>query len=307
MIRSDAKYWPPPKLIRRFHRRLLELRQLLVRKIEITNGPCGYHFRCESVREFNRCLKLFSKEPGTVEWITKEMKPGDVFYDIGANIGVFSIQAARRVEPHGRVYAFEPHSGNFTRLVENVICNSLQKVVVSCNIPVHSREGFAYFCYESTTPGTANSQLSSSLNESDSCTPALMSELKYATSIDRLIEGGKILPAHHVKIDIDGNELEVLRGMIHLLQSPQRPRTLQVELNGHRNDEIVALMQGLGYRFDAKHYSRSAARRLAQTAVEPTSGCNAIFTRTELIPADRRSAHPSVKPCDEPFRVHTPV
>jgi len=65
--------------------------------------------------------------------------------------------------------------------------------------------------------------------------------------------------------------------MIDLLQSPQRPRTLQVELNGHANDEIVALMQGLGYRLAHKHYSRSAARRMAQTTVNPTSGCNAIF------------------------------
>jgi FkbM family methyltransferase len=279
MIRSDAKFWPPPKLIRRFHRRLLELRQHLIRKIEITNGSCGYHFRCESVREFNRCLKMFSKEPGTVEWITKEMKPGDVFYDIGANIGVFSIQAARRVEPHGKVYAFEPHSANFARLVENVICNRLQEVVVSCNIPLHSAEGFAYFNYESTTPGTSNSQLSSVLNESGGRSSAVMSELKYATSIDRLIEAGKIVPAQHVKIDIDGNEVEVLQGMIHMLQSPKRPCTLQVELNGHRNDEIVALMQDLGYRLAKKHYSRSAARRRVQTGINPTIGCNAIFYR----------------------------
>ena len=307
MIRSDAKYWPPPKLIRRFHRRMLELRQLLVRKIEITNGSCGYHFRCESVREFNRCLKMFSKEPGTVEWITKEMRPGDVFYDIGANIGVFSIQAARRVEPNGKVYAFEPHSANFARLVENVICNRLQDVVVSCNIPLYSKEGFAYFHYDSTTPGTANSQLSCTLNESDSRASAVMAELKYATSIDRLIEGSKILPPHHVKIDIDGNELEVLQGMIHLLQSPRRPRTLQVELNGHRNDEIVALMQGLGYRLASKHYSRSAARRVAQTAVEPTSGCNAIFYPTELVCPDPRLIHPLSQACEKSLKIHNPV
>jgi FkbM family methyltransferase len=225
------------------------------------------------------------------------MKPGDVFYDIGANIGVFSIQAARRVEPHGKVYAFEPHSANFARLVENVICNRLQGVVVSCNIPLHSREGFAYFLYESTTPGTANGQLSAILTAGDSRAPAMMSELKYATSIDRLIERGRIVPPHHVKIDIDGNELEVLQGMIRLLQSPQRPRTLQVELNGHRNEEIVTLMQGLGYRLNVKHYSRSAARRMTQSAVEPTSGCNAVFIRSELICPDVRSARPLSKPC----------
>jgi hypothetical protein len=63
MIRCDSKNWPPSKLIRKFHRRILELRQRLVRRIEITNGSSGYRFRCESVREFNRCLKMLPKNP----------------------------------------------------------------------------------------------------------------------------------------------------------------------------------------------------------------------------------------------------
>lgn len=280
MIRSDSKNWPPSKLIRRFHRRLLELRQRLSRQVEITDGPRGYRFNCESVREFNRCLKMFSKEPGTIDWITKEFKPGEVFYDIGANIGIFSIQAARGMGPKGKVYAFEPHSANFTRLVENISCNGLQEVVIPCNLPLHSQEGFAYFNYDSTDPGSSNSQLSSSLDEGANCPPAVMAELKYATSIDRLIESGTILPAHHVKIDIDGKELDVLRGMTSFLKSPQRPRTIQVELNGHGNDEIYGLMLNLGYRLVDKHYSRSATRRLAQTGVEPESGCNVIFLRS---------------------------
>ncbi|MGE5256304.1 MAG: FkbM family methyltransferase, partial [Hyphomicrobiales bacterium] len=127
---------------------------------------------------------------------------------------------------------------------------------------------------------SSNSQLSCSLNEGDSGRPMTMAELKYATSIDRLIESGTILPAHHVKIDIDGQELDVLIGMINFLKSPRRPRTVQVELNGHGNDEIFGLMEGLGYRLSGKHYSRSATRRLAQTGVEPESGCNAIFLRS---------------------------
>ena len=61
MIRSDAKSWPPHRYLRKFHRWLLTLRQPLVRNIEITDGSTAYRFRCETVREFNRCLKLFSK------------------------------------------------------------------------------------------------------------------------------------------------------------------------------------------------------------------------------------------------------
>lgn len=73
----------------------------------------------------------------------------------------------------------------------------------------------------------------------------------------------------------------MLRGMTNFLKSPKRPRTVQVELNGHGNDEIFSLMQNPGYRLADKHYSRSATRRLAQTGVEPQSGCNVIFLRSE--------------------------
>jgi hypothetical protein len=105
----------------------------------------------------------------------------------------------------------------------------------------------------------------------------VVAELKSAASIDRLIESGIILPAQHVKIDIDGNELDVLIGMAGFLKCRQRPRTVQVELNGHQNNEIFGLMQDCGYRLAEKHYSRSATRRLTQTGIEPESGCNAIF------------------------------
>jgi FkbM family methyltransferase len=175
---------------------------------------------------------------------------------------------------NGKVYAFEPHSAiscGWSRTFLQLSSGG----VIPRNLPLYSREGFAYFNHDSTDPGSSNSQLSNSLNETDTRQPAAMAELKYATSIDRLIESGTILLTQHVKIDIDGKELDVLRGMMNFLNPLLR--TVQVELNGHGNDEIFGMMKGLGYRLSDKHYSRSATRRLAQTGTEPESGCNAIF------------------------------
>jgi FkbM family methyltransferase len=261
--------------LRSFHRRLLELRQHLVRDIEVVNGAVSYRFRCETVREFNRCLKLFSKEPGTVRWIESSVQSGQIFYDIGANIGVYTILAARQVGPKGKVYAFEPHAANFTRLIENVIQNRLQQVVVPCGVALDSREGFAAFTYDSARAGTSHSQLLPSADVGS----GEIDELKYATTVDRLLDVGRMAAPHHVKIDVDGNEHRILEGMVKLLASSKAPVTLQVEMNEPHAAASRALLQAHGYTLIETHYTRSASRRREQSGEAAHEGCNAIFRK----------------------------
>lgn len=277
MIRSKAQSWPPPKLIRKFHRRILDFRQLLIRKIQIEDGEVNYRFSCETVREFYRCLKLFSKEPGTAEWIINSFRPGDVFYDIGANIGVYSILAASRTGNTGRVYAFEPHGANFARLVDNVRVNNLQNIIIPCNFALHNKEGFFPFNYTSSAAGTSNSQLSDRRNMTSPANEAQVAELKYATTIDRLIECNELKAPNHVKIDVDGNEYLILQGMSHLLANSDRPKSIQVEMSDPYKDQILAFMRSHKYRLFRKHYTRSKLRRIEEGSNPEHIDFNAIF------------------------------
>lgn len=279
MIRSNARSWPPHRYLRKFHRRLLDLRQRLVRDIEVVDGSAAYRFRCETVREFNRCLKLFSKEPGTSAWIASAVKSGEVFYDIGANIGVYTILAARQVGSKGKVCAFEPHAANFARLIDNVIRNGLQDVVVPCSAALDAEEGFSTFNYDSADAGTSNSQFLAASGETSKAKSGDVAELKYATTIDRLIASVGMPPPQHVKIDVDGNELRILKGMARLLGTSAAPSTIQVELNEPHADEILEFLNERQYGLIQKHYTRSAERRLKETG-HGTGGCNAIFRRS---------------------------
>lgn len=281
MLQYDAKSWPPKRYFRKYHKRILEFRQRLARDIQIIDGPYEYRFRCETVREFSRCLKIFGKEPGTVDWISEHVKANDIFYDIGANIGVFSILAASRTGKGGRVYAFEPHGANFARLIDNIALNNLQQVVFPNNFALNDQEGLFSFNYKSGDVGTSNSQLSAVGDAAGDDPGIRISELKYATTIDRLIDAGEIKAPQHIKIDVDGNEFLILSGMSHLLSSDQRPLSVQVEMNDPHKQQILELMQDHHYRLAHKHYTRSASRKISEGSDSEALSYNAVFVNSK--------------------------
>jgi FkbM family methyltransferase len=280
MIRAKAENWPLSRYIRGVQRRFLAVGQWFAREIEITNGSCVYRFRCETVREFNRCLNVFSKEPGTVSWINSDVEPGQVFYDIGANIGVYTILAARRLSPNGRVYAFEPHVGNHASLLKNILLNGLQEVVTPCSFALHSEEGFSNFRYSSASPGVSDNQFATATARRNGTQAAQLTGLKFGTTIDGLLERGAIQYPHHVKIDVGGNEHLILRGMTQLLAHPKAPLTVQVELNQPHAEEIAELFKQHHYNLDERHYTRSSMRRINYSDSTKQETCNPIFRLT---------------------------
>lgn len=69
-------------------------------------------------------------EPFETEIFKREVKPGNVVLDVGANIGYYTLLAARLVGPTGRVYAFEPEPANFALLQKNVRANGCANVIL---------------------------------------------------------------------------------------------------------------------------------------------------------------------------------
>jgi FkbM family methyltransferase len=277
MIRSDAKSWPPKRYIKLFHKRVLEFRQWLTRDIHISDGQYDYRFRCETVREYSRYLKIFIKEPGTVDWIDQNVRYGDIFYDIGANVGVYTIFAASRTGDKGKVYAFEPHGANFARLIDNITANNLQQIVSPNNFALHNKEGFFPFLYKSDAVGTSDSQLSVSRDVTGVEDVPSICERKYATTIDHLIDSGEIKAPDHIKIDVDGNELLILEGMNRLLSGSHRPKSIQVEMNDPHKPKILKFLNEHQYILIHKHFTRAQSRRKKEGCDPESLGYNAIF------------------------------
>jgi FkbM family methyltransferase len=277
LIKIDSRKGHPNIIFKKWRDVWFRLRGRLVKEVEVVDEDRRYRFRCGTLREYSRCVKMFVKEPGTCDWIKSEVKPGETFYDIGANIGVYTVLAAGQTGNSGKVFAFEPHSANFSRLLDNILVNDLQDIVVPCNFALHEEEGFFPFNYVSSRAGYSSSQLTSNAASADTELYPEIAELKYAASVDSLVASEKFSPPHHVKIDVDGNEWLILRGMNNLFESAAAPKSLQVELDKRYKKDILHFMEHKGYVLSEQHYTRAVQKRIAAGENPEDYTCNGIF------------------------------
>jgi FkbM family methyltransferase len=253
-----------------------KLHRRLCRNIIIDDGAHRYTFRCSTTMETWRAMTLLVKEEGTVRFITAEVKPGDVFYDIGANVGPYTLMAAKRVRPNGAVYAFEPHAPNFHSLMENVRLNELGDVVKVMSSALYDREGFFDFNYYESDAGTSMSQLGDNRDDRDRAFRPVFTERKHGTTIDKLIQDRVIDRASLIKMDVDGNELLILKGMKTLLdQAP--PRAILIEINLRHKDELYHFLRQHGFEEVDRQYGLRGERAIAAGVDSRSLNYNGLF------------------------------
>lgn len=237
----------------------------------------GYKFAVSNALEAFRVRTLLTKEPGTIKWL-EELRTGDVFYDIGANIGIYSILAAKAVGESGDVYAVEPHVASAAALLRNAALNNVASRVFLLTQALHSRhDGAVTFNYTHLDPGTSGSQLGHTRSESGEEYVPKAVEIKRAVTVDHLAWLG-LRPPCMIKIDVDGNELEILRGMRETMYGSQL-RSVQVEVHPNDAGEINQLMAQRGFMISEKHYTALGQQRLDKGVPPQNITHNMIFRR----------------------------
>lgn len=171
---------------------------------------------------------LGSNELPVQEAIEEHLQEGDVFYDIGTNVGFFTVIAARKVGRGGRVYAFEPLPANAEAIRHNLALNGFQNTTLF-ERAVAERSGTGELLVADYSGGSA---LSTANVPPPDMTGTLAVEL---VSIDELLESGGIEPPTLVKIDVEGAELGVFRGMVETLER-HRPDIIYEIDDGHLDE-----------------------------------------------------------------------
>ena len=154
--------------------------------------------------------------------IQQKLHPGDVFVDVGANNGFFSILASSIVENSGKVYSFEPTKATFARLVRNIEINNFSNII-PFNVALGNRKGKETFYDFGKLDGS-----NSFIGEKSAIPLTVEMEM-----LDNIL--GSIMP-NIVKIDVEGFEREVLWGA---------KRTVL------RNDDVILIFE----------YNRSLLRK----------------------------------------------
>ncbi|MGW5363361.1 FkbM family methyltransferase [Actinopolymorpha pittospori] len=176
------------------------------------------------------------------------LSPGDVFYDVGANIGFFALFAARKVGPAGAVYAFEAVPAHAASIKRNAALNGLDQLTV-VEAGVCDVDGTGELLL-AAHPGGASLAVGST-------PPDLRGRLPVTTvRLDTLVTNGRIRPPSVVKIDVEGAELAVLDGMSDLLAA--HLPALVCELDGSDETTVAAAVEAFRARLAGLSYTVTA-------------------------------------------------
>ena len=229
--------------------------------------------------EIERSVRLIScrKEPETIDWIETFIKPGDVLFDIGANVGAYSLVAAKFGQGKIKVYSFEPGFMTFPQLCKNVIINDCTDSIIPLQIALSEETNLEVFNYHNLIAGGAMHTLGPAIDyKGDAFTPTVRQSV-LAFTIDDLVERFPIPTPNHIKLDVDGIEFGILRGAKHSLESPElKSVILELEETSRESGEITEYLTGKGLRFHSKY--RYA---LAEESDDFGTVFNYIFVRTE--------------------------
>ena len=220
----------------------------------IEDGKVRFKMRVSTKMEEYRWRTALDKEPETIRWL-KSFNPHDIFFDVGANVGVYSLYAAS-LYPGMKIVAFEPMHENWMALSYNISLNGFQNVIIWPDA-VGDHRGWSNFSGNGEA-GISGGQVGGP------------GGLVMVIPLDDVP-----LRPTHVKIDMDGQELEVVKGM---QQTLPYIKSALIEVSKTSKGPIMDIMTGAGFTTDNRFNAMSPHSRERRER-EGIDAENIVFTR----------------------------
>ena len=212
-----------------------------------------------------RATTLLTKEPETIQWLNS-FQPGEVLYDIGANVGVYALYAA--LIRGCRVIACEPGAANYARLVRNIELNRVEDSITPLCVALTDRPGLGVLQMQTTEAGGSLAAFGEAIDQDERPFVPVFRQATMGMTLDGLAGLAGVPRPRHVKIDVDGFEDRVVEGAARTLQDA-RVASVLIEINEARRSwrQLIDRMTAWGY-------AASVTQRKANTSIH-----NYLFTR----------------------------
>jgi FkbM family methyltransferase len=185
-----------------------------------------------------RGMNLLTKQPATIEWIDG-FRPNSVFWDVGANVGVYTLYAALRGDTS--VVAFEPAAVNYFLLVANCEANRFDRRVQCVLAGLGSEKTLASLEVSQFSAGQ-----SFSFN-GKSNRPFAGRQSAFIMSMDQLIEEYGLTCPNYIKIDVPGMTAAVLAGGARTLTRPDvRELHMEVDERSSNGTQLIRTVEQCG-------------------------------------------------------------
>ena len=196
------------------------------------------HFYLNGVRW--RGQSIHKKEPWTNKWLRSIISPYDVFYDVGANCGQYSLYAAAL--GCRQIFSFEPHLRNFYYMMENIKVNNFDDQITPIPFAISTDSTVTEWWVSEEGDGLSSAN-------SKAHNPRFDKTYMYQTSIDAL--QALLPPPTIIKVDVDGTvDTKILQGALHTLH---KTKHIMIEvIDWEKWYDFEEGLLGLGFKVNSE-------------------------------------------------------
>ena len=224
------------------------LSKCLVPRRRVRTHNVSFTLSCVNWITHFRWYLFGKKESEICYYIDEFVKEGDIFFDIGANVGIFSIYCAKK-HSNISVYSFEPEYSNLNHLKDNVFFNGLADKVTIHSVAIGDAVGLSFLNMQDMAAGAAaHTESKRLISKTEEGFSVIFREGISVVTLDAVCEQLNVVP-NALKIDTDGNEMKVLTGAQRTLQD-HRLRSLVLEMPpDSKNSQLCSdLLKSFGFK-----------------------------------------------------------
>ena len=205
-----------------------------------------------------RVETFFTKEPETLEWIDSfNNNKKIIFWDVGANIGLYSIYAALKYSDI-EIISFEPSTSNLRILSRNISINKLEEKIKINQLPL-TKDQNQYLMFEESEfiEGYAMHTFGAGIDFKGEVIQSKNRYKIFGTNINYLIKNNILSIPNYIKIDVDGIEHLILEGANNYLDNSEI-RSMCIEVNENFKDQfnsVLKIMDKSNFRIKHKKHA----------------------------------------------------